>query len=123
MPARRSERIVAALATPILLVVAFIALFFVWWGAATVAEVPDPSVPDGDPCCTYPDTWGEIAGGAAFTLVFALVAGLALWAVAAMVPFAARGRWPRVGRLLLIPLVVVLGTAAVEVALVIPNLA
>jgi hypothetical protein len=34
---------------------------------------PDPYVEDGDPCCTYPDTWGEIAAAGAVGV--ALVAG------------------------------------------------
>ena len=31
------------------------------WGIATIAQTPDPAVPDGDPCCGHPDTWSEIA--------------------------------------------------------------
>lgn len=41
------------------------------------AQYPDPSVPNGDPCCGHPDTWGEVALG------FVYAAMLVLGAVAA----------------------------------------
>jgi hypothetical protein len=60
---------------------------------------PDPAVPDGDPCCGHPDTWGDVVEGAAAVVGIAtLSAGLASFGVASLA-FAATGRrrerwWP-----------------------------
>jgi hypothetical protein len=37
---------------------------------------PDPSIPDGDPCCSHPDAWTEVFGGLArFSFGLAAVGG------------------------------------------------
>jgi hypothetical protein len=41
---------------------------------AMSAQRPDPRVPDGDPCCGHPDTWGEVAYGIAYGVAIAYVA-------------------------------------------------
>ena len=77
-----------------------------WFGSflallaiAVSAQRPDPSIPDGDPCCGHPDTWAEVAGGLVYG--FATVAGIfALAYVAvALARFALRNRTPHRGRL------------------------
>ncbi len=47
--------------------------FGFWWailGILTLGQTPDASIPDGDPCCSHPDTWGEVVlGGVGGTLL------------------------------------------------------
>jgi hypothetical protein len=54
----------------VLALASVVPLWFGSWIAllnlGTAAERPDPTIPDGDPCCGHPDTWGEVAEGAAF---------------------------------------------------------
>ena len=59
-------------------------LWVLFAGAVSIA-VPDPSIPDGDPCCGHPDTWGEVAEGVAWTLGAALVDSLIFAAAAALI--------------------------------------
>ena len=67
-------------------------------GLAMASQKPDPTVPDGDPCCGYPDTWGEVAASAgAGSLGLAITAGLLCVAGAATM-FALTGRVPRIVR-------------------------
>ena len=54
-----------------------------WWGLSALAATPDPRVPDGDPCCTHPDTWGDIAESAGVGAALAVAAvGMAVAAFA-----------------------------------------
>jgi hypothetical protein len=76
---------------------------FVLIAGAIAAERPDPTVPDGDPCCPYPDTWQEVWIGIAGTLGLAVVDSFIFMAAAAMLSCGAHGRSPRLGRLLWIP--------------------
>ncbi|HEX8121957.1 MAG TPA: hypothetical protein VF549_11900 [Solirubrobacteraceae bacterium] len=62
------------------------------FGLAALGDRPDPSVPDGDPCCTYPDTWGEIIGPAALGVVLAVATAGLLVAAARAMEFALVGR-------------------------------
>jgi hypothetical protein len=39
-------------------------------------QAPDPFIPNGDPCCGHPDTWGEVAEGVALTLGLVVVDAL-----------------------------------------------
>src|SRR5690349_11653466 len=63
------------------------------------AEHPDPRVPDGDPCCGHPDTWGEVAFGIAWGLTLAGVSIALLYGIVTLASFAAKGYWPKLLRL------------------------
>jgi nitrate reductase NapE component len=82
---RRERRIVAAIfaiATSVLFIGSFgFALFEI---SFATAGPPDPSVPDGDPCCAYPDTVGEIASASMAGVGALLVSGaLAIFGISA----------------------------------------
>jgi hypothetical protein len=51
------------------------ALALAFFNVAVSAQQPDPTVPDGDPCCGHPDTWGEVALGFVGAAMFLLGAG------------------------------------------------
>ncbi len=81
-------------------------VYFAAWGAfwvflfgAIAAQKPDPTAPDGDPCCATPDTWGEVASWVAGTLVVAALDVALLAAGVAFVWWALRQRWPSRGKL------------------------
>jgi hypothetical protein len=67
------------------------------------AQRPDPSVPDGDPCCGHPDTWAqvvELVGYGALWVIaslglLAVVAAAAVGVVEARAPRWIRSRWAR----------------------------
>ena len=40
-----------------------IAVYLALLTAVISAQQPDPTIPDGDPCCGHPDTWGDVALG------------------------------------------------------------
>lgn len=68
----------------------FIALLSV----VVAAQHPDPAIPNGDPCCGHPDTWGEVVEGMAWG-VGTLIAWAALVYVAvALGKYAATGATP-----------------------------
>jgi hypothetical protein len=76
-------------------------VYFAAWSAywvflfgAIAAQKPDPTAPDGDPCCPTPDTWGEVASWVAGTLV---VAALHVDLLAAEVAFLCGGRCASAG--------------------------
>ncbi len=54
---------------------------------------PDPAVPDGDPCCWHPDTWGQVAAGLAFGV------GTLIACVALICGAVALGRYATTGKL------------------------
>jgi hypothetical protein len=95
-PPRRSRarRAAAALlALPFLAAGAWVSLLAVLFGGVA-AQWPDPRVPDGDPCCGHPDTWGEVAEGLASAAATGYVS-LALAATGVLLAvFAARGSLP-----------------------------
>ena len=77
------------------LVIGAAGLWGVLWvllGVGIYAEHPDPGVPDGDPCCGHPDTWGEVVEGGAFTAGWAFVDGLLLVVAVALLRHAVRDR-------------------------------
>jgi hypothetical protein len=51
------------------------ALALAFLNVGVSAQHPDPTVPDGDPCCGHPDTWGEVALGFVYAAMFLLGAG------------------------------------------------
>lgn len=71
--------------------------------SAMAAQRPDPDVPDGDPCCGVPDTWGEVAELTAAGAASALVVGLLLALAVNLISWAVTARWLRTERLALIP--------------------
>lgn len=79
---------------------------------ATSAQTPDPDIPDGDPCCGHPDTWGEVALGFMWTLALAALVGAVLALAAALLARGIRRR-----RLPLRALAVVPASAALLAAL------
>jgi hypothetical protein len=62
------------------------------FGLTALGQRPDPSVADGDPCCTYPDTWGDIIESVAFGAALAVAAAGLLIAAARALEFALLGR-------------------------------
>lgn len=98
-------------------------LVFIWglaWlalSAGVSAQLPDPSIGDGDPCCGHPDNWGEVAGGLAYTAVLAVVEALILSAGVGLLGWSSSGR-QRVGhRFVAWAMAGTLGAAAVVSAI------
>jgi hypothetical protein len=89
-------------AVGILLCVAWAVLVTALIGGLS-ARAPDPCVPDGDPCCHHPDTWGEVAWGLTWTLGFVLLDALLAAIGIALLSWAIRQRWPRLKRLAMLP--------------------
>jgi hypothetical protein len=86
--------------------VAVMALLPVWAGIAwsmlvfvIAAHGPDPRAPEGDPCCDYADTWGDVAFGVAWGALLAAVSVALLYATITLAGFALKGRRPKPGRL------------------------
>lgn len=96
-------RLTAGLGGAGLLAIASWGVLFVLLIGAISAQEPDPSVADGDPCCSHPDTWAEVAAGLGLTVGYALVDALLFALAIALLAWAARGRWPSRRRLALIP--------------------
>jgi hypothetical protein len=71
---------------------------------SVAAERPDPEIPDGDPCCTHPDTWSEVADGAFAALSVASIDALVFTCGLACALYARNGRWPSWRRLRWIPI-------------------
>src|SRR3954471_11610284 len=72
-----------------------VGLAIVWLTVAAAAQRPDATVPDGDPCCGHPDTWGEVFRGIATGMAeAALCAGL-LYTAITLSQLAAQGVKPR----------------------------
>ncbi len=73
---RIAARIVAGLLAIASVAPIVMALALALFTSAVAAQQPDPTVPDGDPCCGHPDTWGEVALGFGWAamLVFGAVA-------------------------------------------------
>lgn len=57
-----------------------------------VPQAPNPYVPDGDPCCSVPDTWAQVRQGALAGWLWLGVAALPAVTGAALVAGAIRGR-------------------------------
>jgi hypothetical protein len=71
----------------------WVALLALIYSAALRRPNPDPRL-DGDPCCGYPDTWGDVLGGGTYTIAIASVAIGLLVAGAALLRSAAKVRVP-----------------------------
>lgn len=109
----------AAILTVALVAAALGGFGFIFFGGAISAQAPDPFIPDGDPCCGHPDTWGEVASGVAWTLGFVLIDGLLIVGAVALFIWSATVTWPRWKRLFLIPAAgCVVGTIVFAVILI-----
>ena len=87
-------RVAAALGALVALVTGTMTLSLAAFSILVSAQRPDPRVPDGDPCCGHPDTWGQVAEGMAVGVVFGAV-GLGLLALmAVLLTVALSGRAP-----------------------------
>jgi hypothetical protein len=122
MSNRAPERIAAAAAGLVVAGVAVVGAAYVAFSVALAGEAPDPYAPDGDPCCGHPDTWGEVASGAVWTLAIAVVVSLLAGCALALLCFAARRRWPRGRAVQLLPATIVGGTAVGLAVMIVPNL-
>ena len=95
MRAWEPKRAIAFLAGVGVLALALLASAFAALVVAIGAQAPDAFMPDGDPCCSSPDTWSEVIAGAAVSTPVAAAVG-ALYAVSAgLVSWALRRTWPR----------------------------
>lgn len=80
--------------------------------AAISLQSPDPQVPNGDPCCGHPDTWGEVITGGAVTLTAGLlVIGLLVCGAVLALSGALGGRMSRARRRALLRVFGALGLA------------
>ena len=91
----RSLRGVAGVAGAALMLVALHGAGWVALSALLAAQTPDPSIPDGDPCCGHPDTWGEVASGLAWTFGLLLVDALLVYVAVGLLIWSVHARWPR----------------------------
>jgi len=94
----RTLRGVAGVTGAALLLVAVQGAGWLVFSALLALQMPDPSVPDGDPCCVHPDTWGEVAAGLAWTLGLLLADALLVYVAVGLLVWAVHARWPRVRR-------------------------
>lgn len=92
-----ATRLVAVLAAIALLPVAWFGLAIVLIGGFVWAQLPDPLISDGDPCCGYPDTWGDVAVGLVFSVVGAALLAVIVRAIYVLVRWAVRA-WSPSGR-------------------------
>ncbi|MBA2514964.1 MAG: hypothetical protein H0V26_11670 [Solirubrobacterales bacterium] len=73
-------------------------LWFGFWIAllniAVSTQPPDPTIPNGDPCCWHPDTWVEVAGGIALGIGTLVAWAALIYTVVALVRFALTGKTP-----------------------------
>lgn len=68
--------------------------FGAWLGFFSVlvaAQRPDPTIADGDPCCSHPDTWSEVALGVAYGAVALLGCAALLYFACFLALFALSG--------------------------------
>jgi hypothetical protein len=113
-------RVTAGLAGIALLAAAVFGAFLVPLFGAMSAKAPDPFVPNGDPCCGHPDTWGEVAAGVGWTLTLAAVAGLVACLAVLLLVWAASGRWMSLRRLATVPVAAVIATGSVLAVIIAP---
>jgi hypothetical protein len=105
-------RLVTALVGLAAILLSLYGALWVLLSALITAQSPDPAVPDGDPCCTHPDTWSDVADGVWQTLTIASIDGLLLAGGIAFACYGRDGSAPRWRRLRWIPIGAVAATAA-----------
>jgi hypothetical protein len=76
-----------------------------WFGIAiasittlAAAQRPDPSIPNGDPCCWHPDTWAQVAGGLAYAAGTVMACAALVYVAVALGRFAWSGTWQHLRR-------------------------
>jgi hypothetical protein len=106
-----AQRAATASGGLICLLIALYGGLLVLLSAVIAAQRPDPTVPNGDPCCSHPDTWGEVASWGFGALSFASIDALILTVAVACFTIAGGGR-PRWRTLRWIPIGAVGATAA-----------
>ncbi len=74
--------------------------------------VPDPAIENGDPCCSYPDDWGDVGSALAQAIVCAVVTASLFGAAFALGWWSLDRGWPSWRRLLILPAVAVVLTVA-----------
>jgi hypothetical protein len=82
--------------------IAIALLAAVWIGIAWAllvllisAHGPDPRAADGDPCCAYPDNWGEVAAGVALGVVLVAITASLIHVAITLAGFAIKGERPK----------------------------
>jgi hypothetical protein len=111
------ERVSTAIAGLISLLISLYLALMVLLGAVVAAQRPDPSVPNGDPCCPHPDTWGEVASWSFGALSLASIDALIFTVAVGCLAIAGSGRRPSWQNLRWIPVGVVGATAALMAVL------
>jgi len=115
-------RAAAGAAGLVLVVAAAWSTLWVGLSVGIGVQAPDPFIPNGDPCCGHPNSWGEVAEAAVGGVVASAVVGALAGLGASLIWWGARGRWLRRGRLLLLPAVVAALTSVVVVVALVPIL-
>jgi hypothetical protein len=89
---RIAVRMLTGLLAPALAAPFVMALALAFLTVVVSAQHPDPTVPDGDPCCGHPDTWGEVALGLVFAAMLLLGAGAVAYLAVQLGRYAVSGR-------------------------------
>src|ERR671915_109426 len=89
---RIAARVLAGLSAVASAAPMVMALVLALFNVALSAQQPDPAVPDGDPCCGHPDTWGEVALGLVSAAMFLLGAGAVTYLAVQLGRYAVTGR-------------------------------
>ncbi len=88
------SRVAAALGFLSALAACLSALSLSAFSMLVAAQRPDPAIPDGDPCCGHPDTWGEVVQGVGYGVALSLIGGGLLLLAAILLAIAVTGRSP-----------------------------
>jgi hypothetical protein len=117
-----AARVLAGLAAVGILLFAAWGVLFIMLVGSISAQAPDPSIPNGDPCCGHPDTWGEVAWGVAWTLGYVVLDALLVCGAIALLHWAIRRRWPRLKRLAMLPAGAAMAAALILALVIVPQL-
>lgn len=102
MRGRTIARVLAGLAGGVLMAFVVQGAGLVVFLSLIAAQTPDPREPDGDPCCSYPDTWGETALWIGVPVALAAVVALGAGVAVALLTWAIHGRSVRMRRVVTI---------------------
>lgn len=81
----------------------FAGLFVLPFLGLSFPERPDPTIPDGQPCCTHPDTWAEVWDALPWFATVALLDVFLFTLAAALAYYMAVGARPGPKALLPVP--------------------
>ena len=87
-----AARIVAGLLAIASVAPIVVALALALFTGVVAAQQPDPTVPDGDPCCGHPDTWGQVALGFGWAAMLVLGAVAMAYVASRLGSYAVSGR-------------------------------